>query len=119
MQREHLDCIYIFRGCSPCQVIARAEKAWGAAADRRALLPRMAFASGDFFRPGSLPTAEGGGALFIMRQILHDWPDADALRILRSTRQAMGATASTLALVEARYSCLSPHCCTPCMHPAC
>ncbi|MFV8126948.1 methyltransferase [Streptomyces syringium] len=41
--------------------------------------------AGDFF--ASVPT---GGDLYVLKQILHDWDDADGLRILRSCRSAMG-----------------------------
>lgn len=40
-----------------------------------------------------------GGDAYLLRKVLHDWEDEDALRILRNVRSAMGADA-TLLLVE-------------------
>ncbi|HEX2763394.1 MAG TPA: methyltransferase [Allosphingosinicella sp.] len=56
---------------------------------------RCSFAGGDFF--AAVPE---GGDLYILSHILHDWPDADALRILRSCRAAM-ANEARLAIIEA------------------
>ncbi|MDQ6773568.1 MAG: acetylserotonin O-methyltransferase [Candidatus Dormibacteraeota bacterium] len=49
---------------------------------------------GDFFE--SVPA--GGGA-YVLKSVLHDWPDPDALRILRSCGRAM-APGAVLLLVE-------------------
>lgn len=40
---------------------------------------------------GTLPTAQGAGDVFLMRVILHDWSDEQALRILKNVRAAIGA----------------------------
>lgn len=61
----------------------------------RGLAGRCAFAGGDFFR--KIP---GGEDLYILSHILHDWPDRDALAILRTCAQAMSA-ASRLIVLEA------------------
>jgi hypothetical protein len=55
-------------------------------AERAALLPRVAFSSGCFFKAGQLPAAASDSDVFVMRQILHDWPDRDALKLLRQVR---------------------------------
>ena len=102
MSRCKSDAIKCLKLCCGTQVIRRAEKTWEAAPERAGLLPRMSFVSGDFFKPETLPKAEGGGTVYMMRQILHDWPDAETLEILRSVRVAMGGSACTLALVEVR-----------------
>ncbi|MBI1983390.1 MAG: methyltransferase [Acidobacteria bacterium] len=47
--------------------------------------------AGDFFE--SVP---GGGDLYILRQIIHDWDDARAMRILTHCRHAMAAPAKLL-----------------------
>ena len=90
----------ISSGRAWAQVIRQAEACWGVAADRRALAPRVSFARGDFFVPSTVPAAKAPGACYILRQILHDWPDDSALLILRSIRAAIGDSPSTLALVE-------------------
>jgi hypothetical protein len=45
--------------------------------------PRMKKVGGDFFR-GALPAAD----LYLMTHIIHDWADADAIRILTNLRAA-------------------------------
>jgi hypothetical protein len=50
---------------------------------------------GDFF--AAVPA---GGDLYLLQRIVHDWEDADALRLLRTVRTAMPAHAR-LVLVEA------------------
>ncbi len=50
--------------------------------------------SGDFFQ--SIPS---GGDIYLLKYIIHDWDDDDALRILRNCRRAM-APGSKLLLVE-------------------
>lgn len=54
---------------------------------------RCRFVSGDFFR--AIPAGED---LYILSHILHDWPDAVALRILRCCREAMGDAARLIVL---------------------
>jgi O-methyltransferase/methyltransferase family protein len=49
---------------------------------------------GDFFN--SVP--EGGDA-YLLKGVIHDWPDEDASKILRNTRRAMGPD-GTLLLIE-------------------
>lgn len=56
---------------------------------------RCRFVSGDFFR--AIP---GGEDLYILSHVLHDWPDAEARRILRCCREAMGE-AGRLIVLEA------------------
>ena len=53
------------------------------------------FIAGDFFE--SVP---GGGDTYVLKQILHDWLDDDALRILKSCRAAM-SSGTRLLVVEA------------------
>jgi hypothetical protein len=47
---------------------------------------RVAVVGGDFF--ASVPT---GGDAYLLKLVLHDWPDDDAARILRSVRDAIDA----------------------------
>jgi hypothetical protein len=56
---------------------------------------RCAAVAGDAF--DAVPR---GGDLYLLSRVIHDWNDADALRILRSCRRAMNDDAS-LVLVEA------------------
>ena len=55
---------------------------------------RCEIVGGDFF--ASVP--EGGDA-YILKGVVHDWPDQDAVRILRNTRRAM-RPGGTLLLLE-------------------
>jgi hypothetical protein len=55
---------------------------------------RCQVVAGSFF--DSVPQ---GGDLYMMKGIIHDWPDEDALKILRNTRRATGQ-AGTLLLIE-------------------
>lgn len=55
---------------------------------------RCRIVSGSFF--DSVPE---GGDLYIMKGVIHDWPDEDALKILRNMRRAMGQ-AGMLLLIE-------------------
>lgn len=55
---------------------------------------RLCFVSGDFFDKISL-----NADLFILKAVLHDWSDAQALTILNNCRKAMGSD-SRVAIVE-------------------
>ena len=54
----------------------------------------MRIADGSFF--DSVP---GGGDAYVLKNIIHDWPDEKALQILRNVRAAAGPRATVL-LVE-------------------
>jgi hypothetical protein len=49
-------------------------------------LDRCALVSGDFFQ--SLPA---GGDLYVLKRVIHDWPDEQSLAILKQCRAAIGA----------------------------
>jgi hypothetical protein len=55
---------------------------------------RVRIADGSFF--DSVP---GGGDAYILKNIIHDWPDEKALQVLRNVRAATGRQAKVL-LVE-------------------
>ena len=55
---------------------------------------RCQVVGGDFFN--SVP--EGGDA-YLLKGVIHDWPDPDAIKILRNTHRAMGPR-GTLLLIE-------------------
>jgi len=73
------------------QVLEAAERYLTAAGVRS----RCRLVQGDFFR--SVPE---GGDLYVLSNIIHDWDDARALRILKNCRAAMASTAVML-LIEA------------------
>jgi hypothetical protein len=54
---------------------------------------RCRLASGDFFR--AVPE---GGDVYILKRILHDWPDEDAVRILRAVGAALTPAARVLVV---------------------
>src|SRR5258708_8644536 len=68
-----------------------------AAAKARGLADRTEAIGGDFFK--SVPK----GDLYLLRFILHDWEDADAIRILESCRRAMNPGAR-LVVIEAFFA---------------
>ena len=54
------------------------------------LLPRVQLVSGDMFNPDALPKPpKGFKVVFVLKQILHDWSDADSVAILKSIRTVM------------------------------
>ncbi|MFE0046734.1 methyltransferase [Streptomyces albireticuli] len=59
------------------------------------LAGRRRVEAGDFF-----DAVPAGGDLYVLKQILHDWDDTDASRILRSCRSAMAA-GSRLLVIDA------------------
>jgi hypothetical protein len=67
------------------------------------LLERLSFASGDFFQ--SVP-AEAD--VYVLKNVLMDWSDEDALRILRVCRNAMGDHPARLLVIESVMSAASP-----------
>ena len=58
-----------------------------------ALVDRLEFVSGDFFR-----AVPAGGDLYILKNIMHDWSDPDAIRILITCRLAMAKQARLLII---------------------
>ena len=56
---------------------------------------RCEIIGGDFFR-----TVPEGGDLYVMKQIIHDWNDEDALKILKSCRRAMTRKGKLLLLEQ-------------------
>jgi hypothetical protein len=55
------------------------------------LSDRAAWAGGDFF--SALP---GGGDIYLLKSVIHNWDDAAAVRLLRCCRRAMAAGARLL-----------------------
>jgi predicted transcriptional regulator/ubiquinone/menaquinone biosynthesis C-methylase UbiE len=64
-----------------------------AQAERGGPLPRCELVAGDFFE--SVPH---GGDTYILKFVLHDWYDEDAMRILKRCRQAMNDNARLLII---------------------
>jgi O-methyltransferase/methyltransferase family protein len=60
----------------------------------RNVADRVRIAEGSFF-----DTIPGGGDAYILKNIIHDWPDGKAVQILRNVRAAAGPRATVL-LVE-------------------
>jgi len=63
-----------------------------AAAEARGLAERTEAIGGDFFK--SVPE----GNLYLLRFILHDWDDADSIRILKNCRRAMKPDARLIVI---------------------
>lgn len=64
-------------------------------ADRAARQPRLQVVPGDFFRD-ALPA----GDAYLLMNVVHDWDDADARRILEAVAQAGRPTRATVLLLE-------------------
>ena len=60
---------------------------------------RTTLVAGNFFDASTLPKAEDGDA-FVLREILHDWSDADTLAILKALRAAIGDSQASLLIIE-------------------
>ena len=72
----------------------------GAVADAPALLSAAGVADRCEIRVGSaFESVPGGGDVYVMSRVLHDWPDEKALLLLANCRRAMSAGA-VLLLVE-------------------
>ena len=61
----------------------------------QALADRYTLVEGDFFT-----AVPGGGDIYILKRIIHDWDDRHATTILANCRQAMAASARLL-IIEA------------------
>ncbi|MDB5682545.1 MAG: dependent methyltransferase [Sphingomonas bacterium] len=71
-----------------------AEAIEAAKAEQGGPLPNTALVVGDFFR-----AVPGGGDVYILQKILHDWNDEDCARILRTIRSAV-EPGTRLAIVD-------------------
>ncbi|KAB5536171.1 O-methyltransferase-domain-containing protein [Coniochaeta sp. 2T2.1] len=58
--------------------------------------PQVSFKSHDFFKPQ--PTI--GASVYLLRMIIHDWPDAEAQTILRNIVPALTPEESTLLIMD-------------------
>lgn len=63
----------------------------------RGLTARASFVAGDFF--AAVP---GNADVYLLKSVLHDWDDADAVRILRSVAAAMSPSARLFVLERLR-----------------
>lgn len=72
------------------QVVASAERVLR----QRGVIDRCRLVGGDFF-----VAVPDGGDLYVLRQVLHDWPDAEATAILRTCRRAIPA-GGRLVIIE-------------------
>ena len=94
------------QGLLVASILGRAERLRGVVADRAevvaapvpaalALGSRIEMVASDFFA-----VVPGGGDVYVLSRILHDWPDADAAVILRRCRAAMSADARLCVLEQ-------------------
>lgn len=70
---------------APAIELAKSQPGWP--------FPRAEFASGDFFR--EVPASAN---LYLLKFVLHDWPDDQAARILATCRRAMDAHSKLLVI---------------------
>jgi len=90
----------VLRGCANTRgvLFARPEVVAGATAlfEQACVNDRCELIGGDFFT--AVPP---GGDAYILRQILHDWDDAQAVHILRNCRAAIGESGRLLVVERA------------------
>ncbi|MCI4345011.1 MAG: hypothetical protein L3J87_05250, partial [Thermoplasmata archaeon] len=70
----------------------------------RGVEERCSVVGGSFF--AEVPS---GADAYVLRCILHDWPDAEATRILRTVRSAAGPSSKLLVIDEEVPATLAPH----------
>ena len=80
-------------------VIELAKTAWSSGGEFASASSRVQLTAGSFFDESTIPRATDGDAYY-MRYILHDWPEAESLSILRNVRTAIGAANATLLIGE-------------------
>lgn len=92
-------------------VVARSRAVWAEEARGNASNPlftllsenpglpsRVTHAAGDMFDASTVPMPRGGErATLMLRDILHDWPDEDCVRILTALRKAIAASGGAAA----------------------
>jgi O-methyltransferase domain len=67
-----------------------------------------------FVDAGTLPKARGKGDVYLLRLILHDWDDEQAVKILSSVHQAIGDSGATLLILDVRRHIPLPILCLAC-----
>ena len=77
-------------------VIDQAQERWAKRSD--GVASRIRFHAGNFFEQGSIPKV-GPADAFVLRNILHDWPDQQCVEILSNLKASMQPS-SKLMLVE-------------------
>ena len=78
------------------EVIESARNQWSNRDD--SVSERIEFSQGSFFDDQTIPKV-GKDEAYVLRNVLHDWPDKESLEILKNLRQSMGAE-GRLVLVE-------------------
>ena len=78
------------------EVIQGARGLWSQRDD--SVSQRIDFSEGSFFEEHTIPRI-GEGEVYVLRNVLHDWPDEESLQILRNLRQSMDPK-GRLVLVE-------------------
>jgi hypothetical protein len=74
--------------------LPRVVEAAGPILEAAGVLDRCDVVGGDFFEE-----VPAGGDVYVLKGVVHDWDDGDAVRILRNCRRVMG-TESRLLLIE-------------------
>jgi C-methyltransferase len=78
------------------EVIRGARGQWSQRED--SISQRIEFSEGSFFEEHTIPQI-GEGEAFVLRNVLHDWPDEESRQILRNLRQSMKPE-SRVVLIE-------------------
>ncbi|GAA5946420.1 hypothetical protein JCM3765_000234 [Sporobolomyces pararoseus] len=84
------------------EVVKAAPEVWKKAATPD-LQSRVTFQAQNFFEPQQVKDA----TVFVLRAIIHDWPDTESIQILKHLRDAATPT-TKLVVIESTYNELSP-----------
>ncbi|KAI0917536.1 hypothetical protein AcW2_007646 [Taiwanofungus camphoratus] len=80
------------------RVIAEALAFWQTKQPEALAQGRVSFQAHDFFQPQ--PASNNGNiAVFLLRMILHNWPDAECVQILKRIRESIGNNKSTRIVI--------------------
>ena len=84
--------------CDLPNVAKNAQQRWHSQYDK-SMLQRASFVACDFLQAGKLPEPNGLHEAYVLRDILHDWSDANALIILKNLREAIGSDSTSVVLL--------------------
>ena len=84
--------------CDLPDVAKKAQQQWHSQYSE-SMLQRASFVACDFLQAGKLPKPNGMHEAYVLRDIMHDWSDANAMVILRNLREAIGSDSTAVVLL--------------------
>ncbi|KAH9947601.1 O-methyltransferase [Amylocystis lapponica] len=79
------------------RVVAEAPAFWQANHPQAYAQGRVSFQAHDFFN--AQPAGNGKAAVFLLRMIMHNWPDAECVQILKRVRECIGTNANSRIVI--------------------